>query len=153
MRVRGRGGQDVYLHPAAADALAQLQAAARVAGFPEPLFLPVSGYRSSARQQELWQAALQRYGSEGEARRWVARPGSSSHETGRAVDLWLGYSPDSSNVRALQESAAYKWLAANAERLGWYPYSAEPWHWEHGRAHGKDYSAEIAQLRREGMIP
>lgn len=47
----------------------------------------VSGYRSEARQQELWAQALSKYGSEAEARKWVAPPGHSNHNKGLAVDL------------------------------------------------------------------
>jgi hypothetical protein len=47
----------------------------------------VSGYRSTARQTELWDQALARYGSAEAADDWVARPGTSMHERGLAVDL------------------------------------------------------------------
>ena len=47
----------------------------------------VSGWRSSDRQQELWSAALAEYGSAEAADDWVARPGTSMHERGLAVDL------------------------------------------------------------------
>ncbi len=47
----------------------------------------VSGYRSTARQAELWEQALARYGSAEAADDWVARPGASMHERGLAVDL------------------------------------------------------------------
>ncbi|MGH2817942.1 MAG: D-alanyl-D-alanine carboxypeptidase family protein [Actinomycetota bacterium] len=70
-----------HLHPSLERALRRLiQAAAgrlRV----------VSGYRSTARQTELWEQALARYGSAEAADDWVARPGTSMHERGLAVDL------------------------------------------------------------------
>jgi LAS superfamily LD-carboxypeptidase LdcB len=47
----------------------------------------VSGFRSTARQTELWDQALARYGSAEAADDWVARPGRSMHERGLAVDL------------------------------------------------------------------
>lgn len=47
----------------------------------------VSGYRSPVRQAELWEQALARYGSPEAADDWVARPGTSMHERGLAVDL------------------------------------------------------------------
>jgi hypothetical protein len=47
----------------------------------------VSGYRSPARQQQLWANALVKYGSPEEARKWVAPPGHSNHERGLAADL------------------------------------------------------------------
>ena len=46
----------------------------------------VSGYRSPQRQAQLWADALRKYGA-AEAAHWVARPGSSMHEKGLAVDL------------------------------------------------------------------
>ena len=52
-----------------------------------------SAKRSAERQKELWNAALKKYGSEEEARKWVARPGGSFHEKGLAADLsWDGKS-------------------------------------------------------------
>jgi LAS superfamily LD-carboxypeptidase LdcB len=46
-----------------------------------------SGYRSYQQQQQLWQQALAQYGSPEAADDWVARPGTSMHERGLAVDL------------------------------------------------------------------
>lgn len=46
-----------------------------------------SGYRAPAEQARLWSDALATYGSAEAADDWVARPGSSSHELGVAVDL------------------------------------------------------------------
>jgi hypothetical protein len=47
----------------------------------------VSGYRSAHEQAGLWADALERYGSPERADDWVARPGTSMHEAGLAVDL------------------------------------------------------------------
>jgi Flp pilus assembly protein TadG len=47
----------------------------------------VSGRRSTERQSELWVEALARYGDPEIADDWVARPGTSMHERGLAVDL------------------------------------------------------------------
>jgi D-alanyl-D-alanine carboxypeptidase len=46
-----------------------------------------SGYRPPQRQTELWDAALVRYGHPEIADDWVARPNSSMHTRGLAVDL------------------------------------------------------------------
>lgn len=46
-----------------------------------------SGYRSVERQQQLWNAAVKKYGSEAAARKWVAPPGKSNHNHGVAGDL------------------------------------------------------------------
>lgn len=47
----------------------------------------VSGRRTNQRQSELWAEALVRYGDPEIADNWVARPGTSMHERGLAVDL------------------------------------------------------------------
>lgn len=47
----------------------------------------VSGLRSTERQAQLWAEALRKYGSAEAADDWVARPGTSMHERGLAVDL------------------------------------------------------------------
>jgi len=128
--VRGVNGT-VQLHRLAAQAWAALVDAARAAGLRAPLLLPVSGYRSSARQARLYQSALCRYKTPEVARRWVAPPGSSAHQSGRAIDFNLGGRNASSNVAALRRTPAYLWLASHAEAFGFYPYQAEPWHWEY----------------------
>lgn len=54
----------------------------------------------------------------------VARPGSSMHEQGLAVDFI--YNGDL--IRS-QRSKAYRWLAAHANAYGFYNLPQEPWHW------------------------
>lgn len=123
--------RSIRVHRLAADAHAAMVSAARADGLAAPLLLPTSGYRSYSEQVRLWEAALARYGSEAEARKWVAPPGGSPHHSGRALDLYLGTSNDSSNVARLRTMPAYHWLVANAVRFGFYPYEREPWHWEY----------------------
>lgn len=106
-------------------------AAARTAGHKHPLLLPTSGYRSTARQAELWKKALAKYGTETEARKWVAKPGGSAHHSGRALDLYLGTKNNKESVSLQRQTAVFKWLQENAGNFGFYPYQAEPWHWEH----------------------
>lgn len=55
-----------------------------------------SGWRSAEEQQRLVEEAIQRYGSEEEAHRWVLPPEVSAHVSGTAIDvgptegaLWL----------------------------------------------------------------
>lgn len=129
--VRGFNGRSVQLHRLAAQAWTALVEAARAAGLREPLLLPVSGYRSSARQARLYRDALRRYGTPERARKWVAPPGASAHQSGRAIDFYLGGRNKSSNVAALRQTPAYLWLASHAGTFGFYPYLAEPWHWEY----------------------
>jgi len=59
---------------------------------------------------------------------------NSPHFTGRALDLYVGGIPVSTDDqnRALQvDTKVYQWLVKNAERFGFYPYFYEPWHWEY----------------------
>jgi LAS superfamily LD-carboxypeptidase LdcB len=121
----------VPLHRLAALAWAALSAAARTAGHAAPLLLPVSGYRTVDEQAWLWEAALVKYGDPDVALLWVARPGTSAHQSGRAVDCHLGSPIESEYVEAQRGTAVHRWLAANAERFGFYPYDVEPWHWEY----------------------
>jgi LAS superfamily LD-carboxypeptidase LdcB len=127
---RASGGK-VPIHSATKAAWEKLIQAARADGIKTPHLLPVSGYRSSKTQKRLWESALARYGSPEVARKWVAPPGSSAHQSGRAIDFYLGLSNSSKNVAKLRNTLPYQWLATNANRFGFYPYSNEPWHWEH----------------------
>ena len=89
-----------------------------------------SAYRSPELQATLYEQALERYGSEAEARRWVAPPGRSQHNHGNAVDL--GFESDE----------ARQWAHANAERYGLsFPLSNEDWHIELAGARGGQVSA------------
>jgi D-alanyl-D-alanine dipeptidase len=124
-------GKPERLHPHAAAALAALQQAARAAGMASPLLLPVSTYRDPKRQLVLWNRALKKYGSPAIARKWVAPPGHSTHQTGRAIDFHLGLRNSSANVARLRTLPTYQWLVQNAARFGFYPYPREPWHWEY----------------------
>lgn len=82
-----------------------------------------SGYRSVQRQTEIYRAAVAKYGSEAEARKWAAPPGRSNHNHGRAADL--GYGSD----------AARAYVHENASRYGLsFPMAHEPWHIETAEA-------------------
>jgi hypothetical protein len=92
----------------------------------------LSGARSTERQQELWDAALIKYGSEAEARKWVAPPGKSNHNHGQAVDL-------SYNGKSLKHAPpeVIEWVHANAGKYGLtFPMSWENWHIEPVTARG-----------------
>ncbi len=54
----------------------------------------------------------------------TARPGSSMHERGLAVDFTYNGSLISS-----RSNPGYRWLDANAGRFGLYNLPSEPWHW------------------------
>jgi hypothetical protein len=128
--VRGVNGP-VRLHRLAARAWAALVAAARTAGLPEPLLLPVSGYRSRAHQACLLRQAWRRSGSPGLARQQFDPPGASAHHSGRAIDCYLGGSNEGANADDLRQTPAYRWLAAHAESFGFHSQAARPWHWEY----------------------
>ncbi|MGR9108004.1 MAG: D-alanyl-D-alanine carboxypeptidase family protein, partial [Gammaproteobacteria bacterium] len=131
VRVSRAFGGKVPLHRLAAAALNALQCAARASGIKAPLLQPTSAFRDPKRQAQLWATALKKYGSPEEARKWVAPPGSSAHQSGRAIDFYLGGKNSSANVARLRKLRAYQWLVANARRFGFYPYDREPWHWEY----------------------
>jgi hypothetical protein len=53
----------------------------------------------------------------------TARPGSSMHERGLAIDFTIG------GTTIGRGSAGFNWLQANAARYGFYNLPSEPWHW------------------------
>ena len=76
-----------------------------------------TGWRSRAYQSQLFREAVTQYGSTAEAARWVAAPGTSAHESGRAVDVG--------------PSDAVAWLAGHGAPYGLCQvYDNEPWHYE-----------------------
>ncbi len=99
-----------------ANRLANFFRAAEGAGYGLKVY---SGYRSIEHQDRLFKAAVIRYGSESAARRYVAPPGRSNHNFGKAVDL------------RFSSSNAKRWAHQNAERYGlWFRMAHEPWHIE-----------------------
>jgi hypothetical protein len=78
-----------------------------------------SGFRDREKQAQLYEQALAKYGSEEEARKWVAPPGHSKHGEGIAGDL------------SFEDDNARQWAHANAPRYGLhFPLGNEPWHVE-----------------------
>lgn len=78
-----------------------------------------SGFRSDERQAQIYQAAVQKYGSEAEARKWAAPPGHSNHNAGQAMDL------------KFSSPAVQQWWHENADHFGLkFPLSNEAWHIE-----------------------
>lgn len=77
----------------------------------------VSGYRTAATQQQLYDAAIKKYGSAAEARKWVLPPQDSAHVEGKAVDVG--------------PYAAASWLQKNGVQFGLCRrYANEYWHFE-----------------------
>lgn len=128
---RPGSAKKVKLEVHAAAAYQAMVAHARKDGFEAPLFLIVSGLRDQKRQKELYEKALVKYGSAAEARKWVAPPGKSAHETGCAVDMWLGFACGKENNEKIKATPAYEWLKKNANDHGFNPYPLEGWHWEY----------------------
>ena len=54
----------------------------------------------------------------------TARPGTSMHEQGLAIDFM-----SSGRLISTRSDPAFQWLAANASRFGFYNLPSEPWHW------------------------
>ncbi|WP_343289713.1 transglycosylase SLT domain-containing protein [Ferranicluibacter rubi] len=120
------------------------------AGIREKLGI-YSGARSVARQTELWEEAVIKYGSAAEARKWVAPPGNSQHNHGKAADLSYG---GQSLKNAPPEVVS--WLHQNAAQFGLkFPLANENWHIEDDTTRGgkgsnsvnpelvKEYRAEV----------
>ena len=116
------GGSGERLRPDAAVAFLGLAAGYRAA-FDEPICL-TDGYRTLGEQQQLRRSKP----------RFAARPGSSEHGWGLAVDLSCG-------VQSFR-TAQHAWMVENAGTYGWFlPDWAqrggsrpEPWHWEYSGA-------------------
>jgi LAS superfamily LD-carboxypeptidase LdcB len=53
----------------------------------------------------------------------TARPGTSNHERGLAIDFTAGGSV------LTRSSSAFRWLQNNAQKYGFYNLPSEPWHW------------------------
>ncbi|PUA82611.1 M15 family metallopeptidase [Nocardioides currus] len=76
-----------------------------------------SGWRSPAHQRRLLAAAVEEYGSEEEAARWVATPETSPHVQGEAVDIG--------------PYDAMDWMSRHGSAFGLCQiYANEPWHYE-----------------------
>jgi hypothetical protein len=112
----------IVVHSSIAGQVEALLAAAEAAG----VGLDGSGYRSSEAQIRLRRAhcgtsdyAVYRMPSS-QCSPPTARPGTSMHEQGLAIDFF--------NC-STRSTACYQWLAANAATYGLYNLPSEPWHW------------------------
>ena len=118
------------LNPEFASRVANMLVAAEADGIDLRI---TSAYRSNELQAALFARAVERYGSEAAARKWVAPPGRSQHNTGMAVD----FASASGGLLRDAGSAEAKWLQANAERFGLHlPMSWEPWQVEMSGSRG-----------------
>ncbi|QYM78010.1 M15 family metallopeptidase [Horticoccus luteus] len=126
-------GRPVRLLPPAAAAWHRLHAAAAHDGIT---LLPLSGFRSIARQAELIRAKLAAGEPLAAILRVIAAPGCSEHHTGRALDL--GSPDDLALDEEFARTHAFHWLTTHAAAQGFvlsYPpgnsagITYEPWHW------------------------
>jgi len=116
----------VRVHTSISQNVANLFAAAARDG----ILLGGGGYRSSASQIAVRRAncGTSNYDVYNKpatsCRPPTARPGRSMHERGLAIDF-------TANGRALtsRNTAAFRWLAANARTYGFRNLPSEPWHW------------------------
>jgi LPXTG-site transpeptidase (sortase) family protein len=118
----------ITVHKRVAVGLKGLLNEAEAAGLP----LSGSGYRASAKQIELRRAHCGPSESDifekpaSQCSPPTARPGTSLHEQGRAVD----FTYEGKLLKA--DMDAYTWLRKNGRRFGLYrPLPEEPWHWEY----------------------
>jgi D-alanyl-D-alanine carboxypeptidase len=126
-------GKLVRLAPRAAAAWREMRAAAARDGI---VLLPLSGFRSVARQAVLIRKKLAAGESIEEILRLVAAPGYSEHHTGRALDI--GSPDDIALDEEFARTAAFRWLRRHAGEFGFqlsfprrnpHGIAYEPWHW------------------------
>jgi D-alanyl-D-alanine carboxypeptidase len=126
-------GKPVRLTPRAAAAWKRMHAAAAVDGVD---LLPLSGYRSVARQTRIIRKKLQAGQTITDILKLVAAPGCSEHHTGRAIDV--GSADNQKLDEDFAKTVEFRWLEKHAARFGFnlsYPrrnrhgIGYEPWHW------------------------
>ena len=138
------------------DLIAMLQAAKSEGLNP----LICSSYRTNEKQEQLYQNKVSEYLSQGyskveasdKADFWVARPGTSEHQLGLAVDI---VSTKNQRLDRSQENTVeQQWLIQNSWKYGFvlrYPTNKnsitgvgyEPWHY---RYVGKEHAKKINEL-------
>lgn len=117
-----KNGNPVRLTPVAAQGLSRIYELAKARGIDVRVN---SSYRSVEEQTRLWREALSKYGSAEEARRWVAPPGRSRHNSGGAIDMNLMRNgqkiPQSEFDALIREAGMYRpmaWEGWHVEPLG-----------------------------------
>lgn len=123
----------VRLLPGVAAAWRRLEAAAALDGIT---LLPVSGFRSVARQAEIIRRKRAAGRPLDDILRFLAAPGFSEHHSGRALDIGCpGHTDLEENFAS---TPAFRWLERHAPAAGFrlsYPrdnpwgIGYEPWHW------------------------
>ncbi|CAF3293925.1 unnamed protein product [Rotaria sp. Silwood2] len=88
-----------------------------------------SGFRTIARQQYFWNCYQTKSCNGGHR---AARPGTSNHGRGIALDLNTNCGSQSGSRPSCAGSAVYQWLYKNAHNYGFTrTVQSEPWHWEY----------------------
>lgn len=126
-------GRPIRLVTPAAAAWHHMHAAAAVDHLE---LVPISGFRSVARQIEIIRGKLATGAAIADILRYVAAPGFSEHHTGRALDIG---SPEHIELdEEFAHTAAFRWLDRRAGNFGFHlsyprenPFGIgyEPWHW------------------------
>ncbi|WP_186579212.1 M15 family metallopeptidase [Aquibacillus kalidii] len=134
------------LRKEAAAALEELFAASEAAGLD---LVAASGYRSYDRQKVIYDNNVARNGQEN-ADKFSAKPGTSEHQTGLAMDVTSAEMAFALE-QTFKQTAEGSWLAENAHKYGYIirylegkeeitGYSYEPWHI---RYVGKEIANEV----------
>ena len=141
-------GQVRKMRPEAAEALREMFAACKEE--TGKTLLSISGYRSYAKQDGLFQHKLRNVKKNGEkAMEYVAPPGASEHQTGLAMDIGQKHKETLEVSFAKTEGGI--WCRENCWRFGFIlrygeewedvtGYKYEPWHF---RYVGKEFAKEI----------
>ncbi len=126
-------GRPIRLVRPAADAWLRMS---RAAAHDDIELVPISGFRSIARQTVIIREKIAAGQPIDAILRYVAAPGYSEHHTGRALDI--GSPENISLEEAFEQTPAYQWLAQRAGEFGYtltyprnnpYAIGYEPWHW------------------------
>lgn len=128
--------RSIMMQPEAADSFEAMLAAAERDGI---YLVPISGFRTAEDQHFLFFEIKAERGQTASTRAEVsAPPGYSEHHTGYAIDIGDANQPSTDLSIAFEETAAFKWLEANAPRYNFelsFPegneqgVQYEPWHW------------------------
>lgn len=119
-------GNGIWVHGSIADNIRRLLADASAAGVP----LAGGGFRDPAGQISVRKnnCGTSNYAiyemPASQCRPPTARPGTSMHEQGRAIDFTYN-----GRIIGSRSGAAWNWLSANAANYGLYNLPSEPWHW------------------------
>lgn len=104
-----------------------------------------SAFRTATHQQNLWDAAVAKYGDETVAAKYVARPGScGGHRSGNAIDVCIKGSAScgkmgSKSVANYSDSDVVK-LQQIMQAAGWLRYCGEWWHFQYNDPPGSSCS-------------